>query len=188
MRFYSFISQVMRLEDTGLEKIYSYSAWLTRLLPNRLVPPEIEITDDMLRLQAFKVEQKEQGDASLSAGDRAALKAISEFGAKPYTEDEKKELSEIVKSFNDRHGTDFTEQDMLRFEQVNKDILDEDMKEMLRSNPPDVVYTAFRDAFFQGAIRLFKRDNEMRNIVLTDPEARDKATRYFFSRALRDVA
>lgn len=90
MRFYSFIAQVMKLEDTSLEKLYSYGAWLARLLPNREIPPEIEITDDMLRLQKFKVVQKEQGEASLAAGDTAALKAISEFGAKPYTEDEKK--------------------------------------------------------------------------------------------------
>jgi type I restriction enzyme, R subunit len=27
----------------------------------------------------------------------------------------------------------------------------------------------------------------MRNIVLTDPEARDKATRHFFNRALREA-
>jgi type I restriction enzyme R subunit len=187
MRFYSFIAQVMRLEDTSLEKLYSYGAWLARLLPSRDVPPEIEITDDMLRLQAFRVEQKEQGDASLSPGDRAALKAISEFGAKPYTEDEQKELSEIVKAFNERHGTTFTEGDMIRFEQVNQEIIDDNMAEMLRNNPPDVVYAAFAEAFFQGAIRMFQRDNEMRNIVLTDAAAREKATRHFFGRALREV-
>lgn len=187
MRFYSFIAQVMKLEDTNLEKLYSYGAWLARLLPNRKIPPEIEITDDMLRLQKFRVEQKEQGDASLSAGDAAALKAISEFGAKAYTEDEKKELSEIVRAFNERHGTQFTESDMIRFEQVNEEILGEDLAEMLRNNPPDVVYTAFAQAFFQGAIRMFQRDNEMRNIVLTDAEARDKATRHFFNRALRQI-
>lgn len=187
MRFYSFIAQVMKLEDTGLEKLYSYAAWLARLLPNREVPPEIEITDDMLRLQAFKVENKEQGSASLSPGDRAALKAISEFGAKQYTEDEQKELSEIVRAFNDRHGTSFTEADMIRFEAVNREIMDGDLSEMLRNNPPDVVYTAFAQAFFQGAIRMFQRDNEMRNIVLTDAEARDKATRHFFNRALREA-
>ncbi|MHC0055591.1 type I restriction endonuclease subunit R [Actibacterium sp. D379-3] len=186
-RFYNFIAQVIRLEDTSLEKLASYGAWLSRLLPNREVPPEIEITEDMLRLQAFKVEQKEAGSASLSAGDTEALKAISEFGAKPYTEDEKKELSEIVRAFNDRHGTEFTESDMIRFEQVNREIMDEDMTEMLRNNPPDVVYAAFRDAFFQGAIRMFQRDNEMKNIVLTDAEARDKATRHFFNRALREA-
>jgi type I restriction enzyme, R subunit len=187
MRFYSFIAQMMKLEDTSLEKLYSYSAWLSRLLPNREVPPEVEITDDMLRLQAFKVEQKERGSASLSGGERTMLKPISEFGAKPYTEDEKKELSEIVKEFNDRHGTNFTEADMIRFEQVNREIMDDDLSEMLRNNPPDVVYTAFAQAFFQGAIRMFQRDNEMRNIVLTDAEARDKATRHFFNRALREA-
>ena len=187
MRFYSFVAQVIRLEDTGLEKLYTYVSWLARLLPNREIPPDIEITDDMLRLQAFKVVEKEKGSASLSPGDKEPLRSISEFGAKPYTEDEKKELSEIVKAFNERHGTEFTEADMIRFEQVNREILDEDMTEMLRNNPPDVVYAAFRDAFFQGAIRMFQRDNEMRNIVLTDAEARDKATRHFFNRALREV-
>ena len=145
------------------------------------------ITEDMLRLQAFKVDQKEQGSASLSPGDTQALAAISEFGAKPYTDDEKKELSEIVQSFNDRHGTQFSESDMIRFEQVNRDILDDNLSEMLRNNPPDVVYSAFAQAFFQGAIRMFQRDNEMRNIVLSDPEARDKATRHFFNRALREA-
>ncbi|TCO75817.1 type I restriction endonuclease subunit R [Chromatocurvus halotolerans] len=186
-RFYSFIAQVMRLEDTSLEKLAAYGNWLSRLLPNREVPPEIEITEDMLRLQAFKVDKKEEGSASLAAGDTEALNAISEFGAKPYTDDEKKELSEIVKAFNDRHGTEFSEADMIRFEQVNRDIVDEDMTEMLRNNPPDVVYAAFRDAFFQGAIRMFQRDNEMKNIVLTDAEARDKATRHFFNRAVREA-
>lgn len=187
MRFYSFIAQVMKLEDTSLEKLYAYGAWLARLLPNRQIPPEVEITDDMLRLQKFKVEQKEEGNASLAAGETAALKAISDFGAKPYTEDEKKELSEIVKAFNDRHGTQFTQADMIRFEQVNEEILGDDLADMLRNNPPDVVYAAFAQAFFQGAVRMFQRDNEMRNIVLTDAEARDKATRHFFNRALRQV-
>jgi type I restriction enzyme R subunit len=59
----------------------------------------------MLRLQAFRVEQKEEGSASVSPGNQQPLTAISEFAAKPYTEDEEKTLSEIVKSFNDRHGT-----------------------------------------------------------------------------------
>jgi type I restriction enzyme R subunit len=187
MRFYSFVAQVVRLDDTGLEKLYAYSAWLIRLLPNREVPPDIEITEDMLRLQAFKVEQKEAGNASLSPGDRTDLKPISEFAAKPYTEDEKQSLAEIIQTFNERHSTQFTEADFLRFEQVNHEILDEDMTEMLRNNPPDVVFSAFSEAFFQGAIRMFQRDNEMKNIVLSDPQVRERAIRHFFGRALREV-
>lgn len=187
MRFYSFVAQVIRLSDTGLEKLYSYSAWLSRLLPNREIPADIDITEDMLRLQAFRVEQKEQGSASLSPGDQAVLKPISEFGAKPYTEDEERSLSAIIKAFNERHGTQFTREDFIRFEQVNRNIVDDDMAQMLRNNPPDVVYAAFSQAFFKGAIDLFQRDNEMKNIVLTDAQVREQAIRHFFNRALREV-
>jgi type I restriction enzyme R subunit len=187
MRFYSFVAQIVRLDDTSLEKLYAYAAWLIRLLPDRDIPPDIEITDDMLRLQAFKIEEKEAGNASLSPGDHATLKPISEFAAKPYTEDEKRSLAEIIHTFNERHGTQFTEADFLRFEQVNREILNEDMTEMLRNNPPDVVFSAFSQAFFEGAIRMFQRDNEMKNIVLSDPEVRAQAIRHFFGRALRQA-
>lgn len=186
-RFYAFIAQVHPLEDTDLEKLACYGDWLSRLLPNREIPPEIEITDEMLDLQAFRVDSKEEGSGSLSPGDTLDLPAIREFGAKPYTEDEKKELSEIVKEFNERHGTDFTEEDMLRFEQVNRDIMDENLTDMLRNNTSDVVYKAFSEAFLRGAIQMFQRDREMQNVILTDPNALEKATRHFFNRALRTV-
>lgn len=187
MRFYSFVAQVIRLEDTGLEKLYTYAAWLNRLLPNREIPPDIEITENMLRLQAFKLEQKQHGSASLPKGMSEPLRPIEEFGAKPYTEDEERSLSELIQAFNERHGTQFSEEDFLRFEQVNREILDENMAEMLRRNPPDVAFGAFSQAFFQAAIRQFQRDNDMRNIVLTDKEAREQATKHFFNRALREV-
>jgi type I restriction enzyme R subunit len=41
--------------------------------------------------------------------------------------------------------------------------------------------------FFKGAIDLFQRDNEMKNIVLTDGQVREQAIRHFFNRALREV-
>ena len=186
-RFYAFISQVVTLEDTDLEKLACYGAWLSRLLPDRELPPDIEVTEDMLDLKAFRVDRKEEGSASLQAGDTSVLDPITTFGAKPYTEEEKKGLSEIVKAFNERHGTRFTEADMVRLEQVNQDILDDDLSEMLRKNPPDVVYPAFEKAFFKGSIRMFQRANEMQNIILSDQEIRDKVTHHFFNRAMREV-
>ena len=42
MRFYSFVAQVIRLGDTGLEKLYTYAVWLYRLLPNRDIPADID--------------------------------------------------------------------------------------------------------------------------------------------------
>ena len=85
----------------------------------------------------------------MNAGEIGKLLPITEFGANAYTEEEEKSLSEIIDSFNERHGTSFSREDFLRFERVNKDIMDDDMKEIMRNNPADVVYTAFSQAFFQ---------------------------------------
>jgi type I restriction enzyme R subunit len=186
-RFYAFVAQVIALKDPWLEKLYAYTSWLSRLLPSRDVPADITISDDMLTLSAFKLQQGEEGSASLSAGDTKSLDPITEFGANPYTEEEEKSLSEIIDSFNERHGTKFSREDFLRFERVTRDIMDEEMTEMVRNNPADVVYTAFSQAFFQGMVQMFQQDNEMRNIVMTDKDAREQATRHFFMRALRQA-
>ncbi|MBZ8117380.1 DEAD/DEAH box helicase family protein [Roseovarius sp. LXJ103] len=185
LRFYAFVAQVVSLNDAWLEKLYAYSAWLSRLLPSRDVPADITITDDMLTLSAFKLQKGEEGSASLVAGQVTALSPITEFGANPYTEEEERSLSEIIDSFNERHGTSFSREDFLRFERVTRDIMDEDMTEMVRNNPADVVYNAFSQAFFQGMVKMFQNDNEMRNIVMTDKDAREQATRHFFKRAQR---
>jgi len=187
LRFYAFVAQVVSLNDAWLEKLYAYASWLSRLLPSREVPADITITDDMLTLSAFRLDEQEQGSASLTAGETETLDPITEFGTNPYTEEEEISLSEIIESFNDRHGTNFTREDFLRFEQVNRDILNDDMKEMMRNNPADVVYNAFSQAFFQGMVRMFQKDNEMRSVVMTDKDAREQATRHFFKRAQREV-
>jgi type I restriction enzyme R subunit len=185
LRFYAFVAQVVSLNDAWLEKLYAYSAWLSRLLPSRDVPADINITDDMLTLSAFKLQKGEEGSASLAAGETATLNPITEFGANAYTEEEERSLSEIIDSFNERHGTSFSRDDFLRFERVTRDIMDEDMTEMVRNNPADVVYNTFAQAFFQGMVKMFQNDNEMRNIVMTDKDAREQATRHFFQRAQR---
>lgn len=186
-RFYAFVAQVVSLNDAWLEKLYAYTAWLSRLLPSRAVPADITMTDDMLNLSAFRLQPGEEGSASLSAGETTTLQPITEFGANPYTEEEEKSLSEIIDSFNERHGTQFSREDFLRFERVTHEVMDAEMTEMVRNNPADVVYNAFSQAFFQGMVKMFQQDNEMRNIVMTDPEAREQATRHFFTRAQRQA-
>ena len=186
-RFYGFVAQVVALNDPWLEKLFIYTSWLARLLPSRDVPADISITEDMLDLSAFKLQKDEEGSASLAAGEGTALDPITEFGANPYTEEEEKSLSQIIESFNERHGTQFSREDFLRFERVKRDVMDDEMTEMMRNNPADVVYDAFARAFFQRMARMFQQDNEMRNIVMTDKDAREQATRHFFNRAQREA-
>ena len=73
----------------------------------------------------------------------------------------------------------------MRYEAVNEEIMTEDLVEMLRNNPDDVVYKAFAEMFFRGSVRSFQRDNEMKSAMLTDPKVREQITRHFFRRARR---
>ena len=186
-RFYAFVAQVVSLNDAWLEKLYAYTSWLSRLLPSRDVPADINVTDDMLKLSAFKLQRGEEGSASLAAGDGTTLDPITEFGANAYTEEEERSLSEIIDSFNERHGTQFSPEDFLRFERLTRDIMDEDMTEMMRNNPADLVKKPFGDAFFKGMVKMFQKDNELRNVVMTDKDAREQVTRHFFKRAQRQA-
>lgn len=187
-RFYAFVAQVVELKDVWLEKLFVYTSWLSRLLPSRDVPADINITDDMLTLSAFKLQKEEDGSASLDPGETTTLDPITEFGANPYAEDEERSLSEIIDSFNERHGTEFLREDFLRFKRVNQEIMDENMKDIMRNNPADVVYNAYSEKFFQGMLHAFQTDKEIHNIVLMDPEARKQVTRHFFKCAQGMVA
>lgn len=140
---------------------------------------------DVLLLQALKVVEKEAGSVSLGVGDTVTLKAIDEFDTKPHIKDKKKQLPKIVQAFNDHHWTDISEADTIRFKQMNGDIADEDMTETLHDNPPDIDYATYHYVLFQDTIRMLKRDNKIKSIVLADAGARDKAKLHFFNRTLR---
>ena len=59
----------------------------------------------------------------------------------------------------------------------------DEMIEMVPNDPDYVVYAAFSERWFQEIVRIFQRDNEMRNIVMADREAREQATLHWFKRA-----
>ena len=187
MRFYAFVAQVVRLEDMRLEKLFAYLSWLVKLLPSRKTPPEIEITDDMLELEALKVTRTSEGSASLAPGEEVRLKPIVEFGANAYTEEDERSLSEIIAAFNERHSTSFEREDIVRFTPVKDQTLTDEMREMIRNNPADVVRGSFSRSFMTGLIRAFQKDTEMKSAILSDSATREQFIDFFFQIARREA-
>ncbi|RYB02142.1 type I restriction endonuclease subunit R [Lichenibacterium ramalinae] len=187
-RFYAFVAQIVSLSDTDIEKLDAYVGYLLRLLPEREVPGDNEITDDMVRLRAFRLVAREEQDASLTPTAGRALDPITEFGG-GIAEEEEEALSEIVRVFNDRHGTDFRPEDMRKFEEDGDTVADdEDMTEMLRNNPRDVVFPFFNQKMFNALVRRMQRENKLGNIIMTDPVVRERLTRHLFDRAVSRTA
>lgn len=84
LRFYSFVAQVVSLEDPELEKLHLYGSWLKRIVPSREAPQGGDVTDDMLELTAFRLETTgEPTDASLAPDAGKTLSPIDRFGANP---------------------------------------------------------------------------------------------------------
>jgi type I restriction enzyme R subunit len=186
LRFYSFIAQVMRLEDTQLEQLHIYGSWLKRMLPSREAPEGHDVSDDMLQLSAFRLTAGDETKIELAPEEAGELSPIRDFGAGVYTPEEEKVLSEIIENFNARHGTTFTEGDFVRFREGADDVLnDSDMREMLGSNPAHDTYARFDREFFRRMISAFQRDGEMRNAFTQDPEARRMITELEHRRAVR---
>ena len=62
----------------------------------------------------------------------------------------------------------------------------ENMTEMLRNNPPDVVYAAFQDAFSRRDSHVTARQRDAEHCADGRGDAR-QTTWYFLNRALRDI-
>lgn len=188
LRFYAFVAQVVPLSDAGLEKLYAYGLWLNRMLPPRGERTGPDVTEDMLKLSAFKLKTQGERGARLAAGETSELPPITEFGASGFSEDEQRTLSEIIQSFNERHGTEFSAEDFVRFGFAADEILnDDDLAEMLRNNPADVAEKQFQTEFMKRVIRVFQRDSQMRSVFTSDADARSRITRLFFDRVLREL-
>lgn len=172
-RFYSFIVQVYPVADVGLESLYWYASWLAKKLKGVAGWGGGELTDEMIRLTRLRIEEKESGSATPKIGDTTPLPPISAFGVntKP-TEDDEKELSKIIKEFNEKHGTEFTEDDIVRIGiQAEKLANESDMSSIIRNNPVDVALDTFADRLFDKMAEVRQSEKDLDNIMTSDQDS-----------------
>lgn len=171
VRFYSFIIQVYPVSDVSLESLYWYASWLSRKLKNTATGGGPELTNEMIRLSKLRIEEKEKGSATPEVGDTVPLDGITAFGvnAKP-SEDEEKELSQIIKDFNDRHGTEFTEDDLIRIGMQAEKVANE-MSAVIKNNPVDVSLETFADKLFDKMAEVRESEKDLDNIMTSDQDS-----------------
>jgi type I restriction enzyme R subunit len=170
-RFYSFIVQVYPVADVKLESLYWYATWLGKKLKNNKSDDGPELTDEMIRLTKLRIEESEKGSATPEAGSSKSLPPISAFGVntKP-TEDDEKELSEIIKEFNDKHGTEFTEDDIIRIG-IQAEKVANEMSAVIKNNPVDVSLDTFADRLFDRMAEVRESEKDLDNIMTSDQDS-----------------
>ncbi|MDX3225505.1 type I restriction endonuclease subunit R [Streptomyces sp. ME19-01-6] len=109
VRKYGFLSQIVPYRDADLECLYLYGRHLLNRLPRR-GDGGVDIGD--VDLSHLRIQKTGEHDLALTSEGAAELRGFGE-GAGGAKEQEKSLLSELIEKFNDKFGTDFTEQDVL---------------------------------------------------------------------------
>ncbi len=113
----------------------------------------------------------QSGSATPDVGDTAPLQPITAFGVNSVpTEDEELELSQIIKSFNEKHGTSFTENDKIRFGNHSSKVAD-DIKYTIMNNPIYVALDSFADKLLDRMLEKSQNDQVLDSIMTTDNES-----------------
>ena len=148
LRMYAFLTHVISFKDTSLEKLFAYGKWLRRLLPSSKEPSLFDL-DKEIDLAAYRLQF--MGTTSSGPEETRELKPPRPGGRK--ADEIYVSLSELIETFNERFGTDFTEADMLLPEAVHMDMLaDDKLAEQAKANTSAnfrIVYEdAYKDALF----------------------------------------
>lgn len=106
-KWYTYITQIVRMFDRDLHKEYVYLSYLRHLLKVEKIP--VEAVDDKVEMRFYKLKQEFEGSISLEPGG-----GVLDPGgaAKTVTPDKKRDpLQVLVDKFNEQWAGNFTEGD-----------------------------------------------------------------------------
>lgn len=106
-KWYTYITQIVRMFDRDLHKEYVYLSYLRHLLKVERIP--VEAVDDKVEMRFYKLKQEFEGSISLEPGG-----GVLDPGgaAKTVTPDKKRDpLQVLVDKFNEQWAGNFTEGD-----------------------------------------------------------------------------
>lgn len=116
-KLYAFLSQIVPYQDSEYEKLYTYGRYLLRKLPRRHDTRQVRV-DDEVELKYYRLQKISEGAIDLKVGEPDPLKGPSDVGTGHG--DSEVQLSTLVKTLNERFGTEFTPADQLFFDQVRE--------------------------------------------------------------------
>ena len=167
IRLYAFVSQLITFEDVELEELYVFAKNLNRKLPKRKKHLPHEIID-AVDLDSFRIQETFKGYLPL-VKDNSGVPGIT--GGRPqHEEGEKDLLSHIIKTLNETHGLNLTEEDKVDIERVMDKLEEnEELREVMNANNTlenirykfDKVVDSVLWGFVNNKIDLYKK--------LTDP-------------------
>jgi len=136
VKVYAFMSQILPYHDRALEMLYVFARMLLPLIPLSKESEHVSFSDE-ISLEYYRLQMTHSGDILVKEGEDAGVKSPTDVGSRENVED-RKPLSEIIDTLNEKFGTDFTDEDRLFFEQIReKARTHQEVIDLRQSNPFD---------------------------------------------------
>lgn len=183
---YAFLSQVIPYQDSDLEQLYTYVRFLVTKLPRDSSGSGYQVDD--VALEYYRLQKISEGRINLNEGASAPLKGPSDMGT-GQGHDEEVELSELIKSLNEKFGTDFTEADQLFFDQIEAEALEsEHLRQAARANSEKDFGYVFRKAFEGLVIDRMEGNEGIFARIMTDGDFRDMASEHLLRKVYQELS
>ena len=150
VKLYAFISHLVPLRDTGLEKLDVFLRFLLPKLPAKKGELPLEVLG-MVDMEKLAVRKNDKKDIGLKRGE-TKVEPLNYGGGATLTEEERQALSQIIEDLNARFNTSFTEDEIMVIKQLEKKIgEDEALQQQLKNGSHHAVQATFqqvaKDAF-----------------------------------------
>ena len=153
IKWYGYISQVVRMFDTDLHKEYVFLSYLLGL-----IPPETTTMIDLegkLQLEYYKLQKTFEGEITLKEETGVYTPASAKGAVKP---EEKQPLDEIIEKINEQYKGQFTDADKVLLMALRAKLMsDTKLQTMAKTSDPQI----FAESIFPKAFGTAAQDSYM---------------------------
>ena len=157
VKWYGYISQVVRMFDRELHQEYLFCWYLLDLLPSD--PVEVFDLEGKLKLEYYKLQKTFEGEIALDNA-KGVYEPASKKGAAGL--DPKEPLDEIIEKINARYNGAFTDADRVMLSQIQNELIKNDkLKKRAISSDPQIFSESIFPSFFEAAaMESYLKSNE----------------------------
>lgn len=169
VKWYNYITQIVRMFDKNLHKEYIFCSYLAHLLPN----DEVDVWDlgNKVKLEYYKLEETFAGSITLDkrVGGEYEPATMKKGGAK---NTKKSQLDEVIEKFNEFFAGEITEGDKI-LAGILMDKMSQDevlRKSALHDGEQIFENSVFSKAYDKTAMDSFRESREVFGALFSDPK------------------
>lgn len=166
IKWYSYVSQVVRMFDKELHQEFVFCSYLLKLLPPAVGEP-LDL-EGKLQLEFYKLQKTFDGTITLQPDTKGVYEAARQKGAMGLEQDEP--LDEIIQKINERYNGNFTDGDRVMLMALQAKLMkDKKLASIAKTSDPQIfAESIFPKAFGDAAMESYTESQDTYTSLFED--------------------